>query len=299
MSSALEPIENCAILAGDIHLTYKTGDYSYTIERKSGKPIYTVSHGKETLSVPLEYAFGQGKAGQTYVYSLDGEFYESRVSYYAELRGLDITVGAMNSQPADLRSAAGRVMQGKEPRECFGCHTTGARHGPTLQLQTYEAGVQCESCHGPGADHVDAMRAGRQEKGSIRSLANMDAQESFEFCGTCHRTWQTVMTMGIKGINTARFPAYRLTGSPCFSIEDKRISCTACHDPHGALVSEDRYYDSRCTACHSQAGGKKTCTVARENCTSCHMQRVSPPEAHHAFPDHWFRVVRSKNEYPE
>jgi hypothetical protein len=299
MSRALEPIDSCAILQGDVHLSFRTGPYAYSIVRESGKIVYRVKNGNETFSAPLEYAFGQGKAGQTYVYSIGGRFYESRVSYYAEIRGLDLTVGAMNSRPNDARSAAGREMDAKEPRECFGCHTTGARRGITLQLQDYEAGVQCESCHGPGGDHVASVRSGHPNRDSIRSLANMDPQQSNEFCGACHRTWQTVMMLGIKGINTARFPAYRLTSSPCFSLDDQRIACTACHDPHGALVSDDKYYDSKCTACHSSAGGKKVCSVAKEDCVSCHVQRVSPPEAHYAFPDHWFRIVRSKNDYPE
>jgi len=299
MSRAMQPIASCAILKAGAHLDYKSGQYAYSIACESGKVVYHVTGGEQTFNVPLEYAFGQGKAGQTYLYSIDGRFYESRVSYYAEINGLDLTVGAMNSRPTDIRSAAGRELDAKEPRECFGCHTTGARRGITLQLQNYEAGVQCESCHGPGGEHVDSIRSGHPDRNAIHSLANMDPQQTSEFCGACHRTWQTVMMMGIKGINTARFPAYRLTNSPCFSLDDRRIACTACHDPHGSLVSDDKYYDSKCTACHSSAGGKKVCSVAKDNCTSCHVQRVSPPEAHHAFPDHWFRIVRSKNDYPE
>ena len=48
----------------------------------------------------LHYVFGQGKAGQTYVYEKDGRYFESRVSYYQELHGLDLTVGAQNMAPA-------------------------------------------------------------------------------------------------------------------------------------------------------------------------------------------------------
>jgi hypothetical protein len=297
-------------LRGDIAYSFRDGEYSYSITREGSQVMYAVSNGKERFVAPLEYTFGRGKAGQTYLYSFEGKYYESRVSYYAEITGLDLTVGAINSRPKDLVSAAGRVMEGNEPRDCFGCHTTGARTAGTLQLKDYEQGVQCESCHGPGGDHVDAVGAGRPVAGTIRALAGMDPQQSNEFCGTCHRTWQTVATMGIRGINTARFPAYRLTGSPCFSLDDRRISCTSCHDPHGGLVADDKYYDAKCTACHgsavkagdlSKSGGPaaKTCPVGKQACTSCHMQRVSPPEAHHAFPDHWFRVVRSKDDYPE
>jgi hypothetical protein len=298
MSRALQPVESCEILRGNIHFTFRQGPYSYSIAREGGQVIYKVGRGDEAIAVPLEFAFGQGNAGQTYVYSLDGQYYESRVSYYAETKNLDLTVGAMNSQPTDVRSAAGRVMQGNEPRDCFGCHTTGARIAGKLQLVDYQTGVQCESCHGPGGAHVEAVSAGRPAAGTIRSLAKMGPQESNEFCGTCHRTWQTVMMMGIKGINTARFPSYRITNSPCFSLDDRRIACTTCHDPHGSLVADDKYYDSKCTACHNQREGK-VCKVGKESCTSCHMQRVSPPEAHHAFPDHWFRIVRSARDYPE
>jgi hypothetical protein len=305
MSRALEPVASCAILQGDIHYTFKTGEYTYSISREGAKVIYTVSNGKEHFTAPLEFAFGGGKAGQTYLFSIDGTYYESRVSYYSELKNLDLTVGAVNSKPADLVSAAGRIMQGNEARDCFGCHTTGARVAGTLQLKDYEPGVQCESCHGPGGDHVDAILAGKPVAGTIRNLSNMDPDTSNAFCGTCHRTWQTVTLMGIRGTNTARFPAYRLTSSPCFSLDDRRISCTTCHDPHGGLVTNDKFYDSKCTACHNtvtKIADAKVCPVAKESkesCTSCHVQRVETPEAHHAFPDHWFRIVHSKDDYPE
>jgi len=302
MSRALEPVETCAILKGDVHFQWQSAPYRYSISRNAGRVVYRVTDGKETFETPLLYAFGQGKAGQTYLYEADGKFYESRVSYYSQLNGLDLTVGAINSKPTDMRSAAGRIMDASEARGCFGCHTTGARVGQTLQLKDFEPGVQCESCHGPGGTHVDGMLAGKPQKNAIRSLKGMDAQDTNEFCGACHRTWEAVMMMGLKGINNARFPPYRLANSPCFSLTDRRISCTACHDPHQALATDDKAYDSKCTACHNgtnQALKKKTCPVAKQACTSCHMQRVEPAESHHAFPDHWIRVVRSKSHYPD
>ena len=302
MSRALEPVDTCPPLAGDIHYTFSDGTYHWSILRMDGKVLYRVTDGKDTFETPLLYAFGQGKAGQTYVFSVAGHYYESRVSYYARLKGLDLTVGAGNSKPASLLIAAGRAMAGGEPRSCFGCHTTGARTGATFQLDHYENGVQCESCHGPGGAHVESIRDGKPAPNSIRSLKGLNAQETNELCGACHRTWEAVMLMGVKGINNARFPAYRITNSKCFSLDDRRIACTACHNPHQALVTDDRFYDSKCTACHNQANTalkKPLCPVATENCTSCHMQRVEPAESHHAFPDHWIRVVRSKTDYPD
>ncbi len=206
MSRALERADRSEFLKGDVHLRFDSPPYSYSIRREGKQVTYEVTDGKTSLKAPLEYAFGQGKAGQTYVFSIDGKFYESRVSYYAQLRNLDLTVGAKNSRPTDLVSAAGRIMDGNEPRNCFGCHTTGARVGTRLQLDSFEDGVQCEACHGPGGAHIAEIRAGKPVKGDIRSLKAMDPQQSNEFCGSCHRTWEAVMMMQIQGPNTARFP---------------------------------------------------------------------------------------------
>jgi Cytochrome c554 and c-prime len=302
MSRALEPMETCAILKGNINYTWKDAKYSYRITRVGDKILYRVTDGKETQEVPLQYAFGQGKAGQTYVFEIAGEFYESRVSYYEKLKGLDLTVGAMNREPTSVRTAAGRRIDRDETRDCFGCHTTGARTGATFQLTNFQAGVQCESCHGPGGAHLDSIRNGRPAPNSIRSLKGMDPEETNEMCGVCHRTWEAVMTAGLSGLNTVRFPPYRLSISKCFSLQDRRIACTACHNPHEGLVEDDKDYDAKCTACHNQANtsiSKRTCPTGKQGCTSCHMPRIEPPESHHAFPDHWIRVVRSKGEYPE
>ncbi len=301
MSRALEPVDACALLKGDIRYQWAGGGYSYSIVRANDKVLYRVTDGKQSFETQLLYAFGQGKAGQTYVYALDGQFYETRVSYYAKLHALDVTVGAA-TQPEDLRAAAGRPLVSNDARDCFGCHTTGARLGGALQLDHYESGVQCESCHGPGAAHIDGIRTGKLAPKSIRSLKGMDAEETSEMCGVCHRTWETVMMLRITGVSTVRFPAYRLTNSQCYSVSDSRIACTACHNPHEKLVSDDKFYDSKCAACHNKgttAATKRMCPVAKQACTSCHMPRLEPPQTHHAFADHRIRVVRSKAAYPE
>jgi hypothetical protein len=301
MSRALETLDQCQILKGPIRYSCNIGKYSYLIHREGNRVLYTVSDGSGTLEVPLLYAFGQGKAGQTYFFQQQGQFYESRVSYYNRLKGLALTVGAINLTPQSLQQAAGRQLDTAAARDCFGCHTTGARHGNEMQLEHFEPGVSCEACHGPGGAHVDSIRDGKPAPGSIRSLKRMSAEETAEFCGVCHRTWETVMMMGLRGINTVRFMPYRLVNSACYSADDPRMACTSCHNPHEGLVTEDQAYDNKCTACHNTANAsikKKVCPVANGKCTSCHMPRIDPGETNHAFPDHWIRVARAGDPYP-
>jgi peroxiredoxin len=72
---------------------------------------------------------------------------------------------------------------------CVGCHTTGygkggfPAGGKPAEHAAF-AGVGCESCHGPGGDHV---KADAPKKGTIVSLADKcDSCVILQVCGSCH-----------------------------------------------------------------------------------------------------------------
>ena len=71
---------------------------------------YSVTDGASSLSTPVAWAFGLGRKGQTYLYQYNGAFYESRLSFYTTLQGLDLTTGHSRAVPDDLASALGRRM---------------------------------------------------------------------------------------------------------------------------------------------------------------------------------------------
>ena len=77
-----------------------------------------------------------------------------------------------------------------EERRCMGCHQVGA--GPTVDTETGEYvlaeadnpsfwNIGCESCHGPGSEHV---AAGGQ--GSIVNPKDLTIAQQNEVCGSCH-----------------------------------------------------------------------------------------------------------------
>ena len=96
------------VLNQNPRMTFRAGPYSYEIKRQGKQSIYTVTDGKDAISLPIMYAFGQGKAGQTYLLQYDGAYYESLVSYYREVSGLDFTIGAPRGVPESLQKALGR-----------------------------------------------------------------------------------------------------------------------------------------------------------------------------------------------
>lgn len=300
MAQALESVENCTILATRRSLAYTSGAYQYRITRQGDRSIYSVSDGKQTITVPIRWAMGLGFAGQTYIYRKDGQLYQSRVSYYRDIDGLAPTLGATNADPADLTDAAGQLMAHDDQVACFGCHATHAVENRQPMLDTLTPGVQCERCHTGAQDHLRAMQSGHPSLAGMDDLRAYSTEQMSNFCGQCHRTWEQIAVSGIHGVVNVRFQPYRLTNSKCYDATDARISCVACHDPHREINRVDSAYDAKCLACHAGSKPKgRSCSVAAANCVSCHMPKVEIPGAHHLFTDHDIRIARANAPYPD
>src|SRR5258706_6983399 len=160
MSRALEPADSCNVLKAHPRLAFRNGTYNYQIVREGNRSSYTISDGVNSVSEPILFCFGQGKAGQTYVFQHKGVFYESRVSYYQEIQDLDFTILHPHSLPQSLEEGLGRPMTIEAAQGCFACHSTAAVRGGQLQIDHLTAGVTCEGCHGPGEKHIAAIKTG-------------------------------------------------------------------------------------------------------------------------------------------
>ncbi|MGH9343013.1 MAG: multiheme c-type cytochrome [Terriglobia bacterium] len=307
MAHALELVASCRILHAHPDLTQRIGHYTYHIVTQGSRSVYSVSDGTSVFSAPILYAFGQGQAGQTYVYQYNGAYYESRVSFFNDSRNLDLTLGYSGTHPLNVEEAAGRRTSSEEARDCFACHSTAAVQDQKLQVNQLMPGITCEGCHGPGAEHVEAI-----EKGGFKSLhifnpGHLSTQDLSDFCGSCHRSWQQVAMMNVVGVQTVRFQPFRLEISHCFDATDPRISCLACHNPHLEVRTDAVFYDSKCLACH-RGGGKSfklsttrtapACPISQKNCVTCHMPKYELPGAHFKFTDHYIRIVRAGAPYP-
>jgi hypothetical protein len=199
----------------------------------------------------------------------------------------------------------GRKTSDQEITSCFNCHGTGGVTQGKLTLGSLKPGLNCEHCH-TGADaHMQAAASGKPAP-VPRKLGEMAAEEMSNYCGECHRTWESVVGLRLFGEKNVRFQPYRLANSQCFLGDDKRISCTACHNPHADLVRDESSYDRACLACHSTKTGaaaagamQKPCPVADKDCVSCHMPKVQVPGGPTMFTDHEIRVVHAGDPYPQ
>ena len=94
---------------------------------------------------------------------------------------------------------------------CADCHSTNLRRQYDTEKHSYqttwsEINVACESCHGPGGEHVERARAGNAEQGNsgltvtmprslqwvftadsdIASTSDARSDQEINMCGSCH-----------------------------------------------------------------------------------------------------------------
>jgi len=308
MRHAMEPANANPVLNAHPDLKLQQNGYSYSIQTKDGKSSYSVSDATGTLTLPIHWVFGQ--KSQTFVLEQDGRMYESLVSYFPREQALGTTPGDEMLKPKNLTEAMGREISLWEGLSCFNCHASNATEGTKLTLDKLTVGVNCERCHDGALQHM-ADAANDNFKTLPKPLRRMSSGEVSNFCGRCHRTWETVVRNRWKGPAFVRFQPYRLQISRCFAADDARISCISCHNPHQPVSQDQAFYDKKCLACHGEAKPAvktvaasaalpmaKACPVAKEKCSTCHMPKVELPGGHAQFTDHFIRVVKAGEAYP-
>jgi hypothetical protein len=301
MAQAMQPASDSEYLRTNPDLTFRHGPYVYRVVSNGGESIYSVSDGDRTLAVPLLWAYGVGVVGQTFIFRLNGTYFETEIAYYPVLHRLSIVAGLSDAVPSTLEEAFGVSLVPVAAEQCISCHTTAAVTSNQLHVDTMIRGVTCEACHGPGAQHVARMEHRPEDTQAGNRLifnpATLNPVDLENFCGECHRSSQLVVAEDLHGLDTVHYEPYRLEMSPCW-IMTRRITCATCHDPHQPLQTNATAYDSACLSCHSsnyttaalsQMG--KTCPVATKNCVTCHMPKCDLPEAPFTMSDHFIRIV--------
>jgi Cytochrome c554 and c-prime len=309
MARTLMPAKN-AMVAQSAGQTIHVDGFTYKLA-DSGAVTSTLQTPPSD-SVPLQWAFGSGFISQAYLTEEPGYYLETHFRYFGEIHGFDVTLaqprttgdaGTPTAEADTANRGMGRKVQLTEVRRCFSCHSANVpAEGPITGVIP---GVTCETCHGPGANHVAAERA--QLPGAnalIMNPAHLQPVDQVDFCGACHSTTMDVYDLGFAGPPSVRFPVYRLQNSKCWR-NDARIQCTGCHNPHAPLMRETAAYDKNCLACHQSKADMHAadhpgpaCPTGKSDCASCHMPKYKFPGEHYDFTDHDIRIVKAGEPTP-
>jgi hypothetical protein len=278
----------------------------------------------------VDYAFGSQDHFTTFVGRDDlGRSFMIRMSYYQSPRGTgwDLATG-LPTRPADEEEYLGQKMAERDGVwRCLNCHTTNVFSvvndvGP----EAGDHSIGCETCHGPGGNHVAAVAAGFSDL-AIASPRRASPGAINQICAKCHGIQQPE---GLDGPRTdpiwLRFQSLTLSWSRCYTESDGKLGCVTCHDPHRNAETVPSRNDANCLSCHvsdaspgppgsatdldkerpsrtsrnraATSRSKTTCPVnPTEGCVSCHMPPVWTQGTHSFKVDHFIRIRdRSSSE---
>lgn len=279
----------------------RQGTFRYRLDAEGLSVSMPERFGDEQF--PLALAIGSGTHAVTFLTLLphqDGGVVglEHRATFYHELNSLGLTVGhRFLTDPVEDAEHFGKVLDRKKVTDCIRCHTTHATID-SPQLRDLIPHVGCESCHGPGRDHVLAQRRGlpgpeiRTEKRWPNGL------DEIKTCGACHRMPDSLKATELVR-NSRVLPRFQPAGlmqSRCYTESKGQMRCTTCHNPHEKTSTNTAAYERACMGCHQQLNAA-TCPKGTTGCVGCHMPRIAFEEVT-GFHDHWIRVRNSPDDPP-
>jgi tetratricopeptide (TPR) repeat protein len=283
----------------------------HAIRHEGGRLQWETSGDGQVMRALVEYAFGSGDVAVTLVgQDAAGGAFELRLSHYGRGGVWDVTTGHA-SQPADRREYLGRPLGRDGVRRCLECHTTNARIARERSgVATTDRSIGCERCHGPGANHIQAI-AGEFPEPAIANPRLASAAQTVALCAACHSPKDLKVEPGDR--LAPRFASTSLSWSRCYTESGGSLSCVNCHDPHRDAEKSASFYETRCLACHANtsptfslaAHAEPRLPVLPENvrrvlcpvdpakgCVKCHMPDVDGIVPHTTFSDHHIRVHR-------
>jgi tetratricopeptide (TPR) repeat protein len=268
------------------------------------------------LRAVVQYAFGSGNVAITLVgEDSSGDARELRLSHYGRGAGWDVTSGHW-PQPQDRREFLGRPLGRDGIRRCLECHTTNARVAQqAVGPAAADRGIGCERCHGPAANHGQAV-AGRFLDLAVARPRLASAEQIMVLCAACHRPKEFKLAPGDH--LAPRFAAPSLAWSRCYTESGGALSCVSCHNPHRNAETSASYYEARCVTCHprtpqapspSERSHERTALLVlsdtmpltpcpvnpTRDCLVCHMPKIDGIVPHASFTDHHIRVHRRES----
>lgn len=246
----------------------------------------------------LDWCFGSGTHACTWVTTLPdsrgrSDALEFRWTWFSQTASFGLTPGQPDQPGNSAVSALGLLFDEPKARRCFFCHATSVpiTRG-RIQEDAIHAGVTCQRCHGPRAQHVLTEGASTPEGWKLS-----DRNDEVRRCAVCHRFSEERDPHDIVADNPAivRFQPMGLLQSRCFIQSEMR--CTTCHDPHRPMDKATSRNINQCVQCHSPDDvSQTTCGKGEtDRCLDCHMPQVQmnfPVR----FTDHWIRVIRGSDQ---
>jgi DmsE family decaheme c-type cytochrome len=190
---------------------------------------------------------------------------------------------------------------------CLPCHGEGSPKPATDIFNTPHASkidpdapfssLQCESCHGPGQEHVFSQQRGINQAPAFTfgTHAQSPAAEQNQVCLTCHESGGRVGWEGSShdqsGVACASCHQIHIPMDRVFESSSQQEACFDCHprkrsDTLKSSSHPLRFGSMSCSDCHDPHNGHNDSllqqSTVNETCYTCHAEKQGPYLWEHA-----------------
>jgi len=171
---------------------------------------------------------------------------------------------------------------------CYSCHISQLSTNFDLATETYnttwrEAGINCETCHGPAGEHIrifKELEEGEEPEAiGLIVTTNFTQEQHNSSCSPCHAKMNPITPSYMPGDKF--FDNYNVT-----TLEDRDFF------PDGRDLGENytltgwmmnkcvQESELHCVTCHTSSGRDRNSDNPNNACASCHQDKTDDPQAH-------------------
>lgn len=271
----------------------------------------------------IDLVTGSGKRGQTYLFWEGDRLFELPISFWTDGHQWVNSPGFLNGT-ADF---ARPINPG-----CLECHATSIQplsadpNTNRYDRASFMPGIACETCHGPGAAHVQAHQTAFSRlkpiaEEEIINPRKLSRERQVELCAYCHNGiqreplapafsympgkpladfYRPLDTVQAEHPDVHGHQVALLERSKCFQASST-MTCSTCHNTHenGPTAAA---YSAKCLVCHTVQACKTAVAIgqtAKNRCIECHMPveptsaivaQTGDRELHATMRNHWIKI---------
>lgn len=262
-------------------------------------------NGKAKESHRFDIVLG-GVKGESYLYRNGDRLNQLPISYYTKQNKWLMSPGYA---PGEVDFS--RVIKAR----CLECHASfirdrrvdkqGLNAPEQFDQNTFVCSIDCERCHGPGAQHANFQtnNPGVKTARFIATYSLLPRERRIDMCAVCHSGNKSQMLRSTfffrPGDTLAKFKmpdfytpvdtshldvhgnqVQLLQNSKCYL--NSKMDCATCHDTHQKQRGDLVLFTQKCLGCHSPAN-HNYCKMAnaqnvgliKSNCVQCHMPALT------------------------
>lgn len=320
---AMQHASDSSVLANFNNSSFTSDGVTYRFFRRDGK-FYINTQGNDGRNYDFEvlYTFGYYPLQQYLVAFPGGRLQSTRVAWDSREKKWFHQYSGQNIHHKDWLHWTGNGQNWNTM--CSTCHSTNLQKNYSFELDSYkttwnEINVSCESCHGPGSNHINFISSeAHRHNDSLHNSGFLYARSTnpqlqLNTCAPCHARKSDISNQLIHSneIMDNMIPAiisdefyfadgqikeedYEYGSFAQSKMFHKNVRCSSCHNPHSGklkLIGNDL-----CMSCHEPKYNTKehhfhTLSTAGAQCINCHMPVKTFMGNDHRR-DHSFRIPR-------